>query len=88
MKQNLILPIIAITLLLASCKKNQETSTAPTLEVYADSLFQASIDSSQIAGASILVFQKGNMLLKKTYGYASLELSTPMPSDGIFLLPL
>jgi CubicO group peptidase (beta-lactamase class C family) len=86
MKQNLILPIIAITLLLASCKKNQETSTAPTLEVYADSLFQASIDSSQIAGASILVFQKGNMLLKKTYGYASLELSTPMPSDGIFFI--
>ncbi|QJP34678.1 beta-lactamase family protein [Nonlabens sp. Ci31] len=84
MKQNLILPIIAITLLLASCKKNQETSTAPTLEVYADSLFQTSIDSAQIAGASILIFHKDKILLNKSYGFASLELSTPMPTDGIF----
>jgi CubicO group peptidase (beta-lactamase class C family) len=76
---------IAITLLLAvSCQNKQETSTASPLEVYADSLFQASIDSAQIAGGAILVFQKGKTLLKKSYGFASLELSTPMPTDGIF----
>lgn len=83
MKQLLAL-ILAIGLIATSCKTKQETPTVSSLEVYADSLFQTSIDSAQIAGASILVYQKGKMLLKKSYGYASLELSTPMPSDGIF----
>ncbi|WP_445732330.1 serine hydrolase domain-containing protein [Mariniflexile sp.] len=84
MKQTFLF-IITILLIATSCKNEKQVSSkTPTLEVYADSLFQASIDSSQIAGASILVFQKDTMLLKKSYGYASLELETPMPSDGIF----
>jgi CubicO group peptidase (beta-lactamase class C family) len=81
--------VIAITLLIAtSCKNKQETTTtAPSqLEMYADSLFQASVDSAQIAGASILVYQKGKMLLNKSYGYASLELSAPIPTDGVFFI--
>jgi CubicO group peptidase (beta-lactamase class C family) len=71
---------------MGSCKQGNTNSIAvpSNLEMYADSIFQASIDSSQIAGGAILVYQKGKMLLKKSYGYASLELSTPMPIDGIF----
>ncbi len=87
MKQTFFL-IVTILLLATSCKNDQSNTNpiaAPSeLEIFADSIFQASIDSSQIAGASILVFQKGKMLLNKSYGYASLELLTPMPSDGIF----
>jgi CubicO group peptidase (beta-lactamase class C family) len=84
MKQNTFLYFVVILLLATSCKNKQEKQTASPLEVYADSLFQASIDSAQIAGGAILVFQKGKMLLKKSYGYASLELSTPMPDNAIF----
>lgn len=83
MKQ-IILFILTIVLVATSCQNDKEVSNTPTLEVYSDSLFQASIDSAQIAGGAILVFQKDKILLNKSYGYASLELSTPMPSDGIF----
>jgi CubicO group peptidase (beta-lactamase class C family) len=83
MKQ-IILLILTLVLLATSCQNEKQVSITPTLEVYADSLFQVSIDSNQIAGGAILVFQKDKMLLNKSYGYASLELSVPMPSNGIF----
>jgi CubicO group peptidase (beta-lactamase class C family) len=83
-----ILQLLAFTLVLTSCadkpKELQKTLLSPTLEVYADSLFQASIDSSQIAGGAVLVYQNGKTILKKSYGYASLELATPMPENAIF----
>ncbi|MGK0379341.1 MAG: CubicO group peptidase (beta-lactamase class C family) [Patiriisocius sp.] len=87
MKQ-IILLITALVLVATSCQDEKQTFSISTLELYADSLFQASIDSVQIAGGAILVFKKGEMLLNKSYGMANLELSVPMPSDGIFLLPL
>lgn len=83
MKQ-LLLFIVATGLFTSSFQTKKVLPATSSLEAYSDSLFKASIDSAQIAGGSILVFQKGKMLLKKSYGYASLELSTPMPSDGIF----
>jgi CubicO group peptidase (beta-lactamase class C family) len=85
MKQ-IILLILTLVLLATSCQNEKQVSITPTLEVYADSLFQVSIDSNQIAGGAILVFKKGEMLLNKSYGYANLELSVPMPSDGIFFI--
>lgn len=82
--KKILLLTLTVVLVATSCKNEKRDSNTPSLEVYADSLFQASIDSAQIAGASILVFQKGKTLLKKSFGYASLELSTPVPSNGIF----
>lgn len=81
-----ILVLLAAAVLLATtgCKEGRKSAATTPLESYADSLFQASIDSAEIAGAAILVYQKGETLLKKSYGYASLELSVPMPTDGIF----
>ena len=72
--------MIAVT----SCQNKYESSTASAIEKYADSLFQVSIDSAQIAGGAIIVFQKNKSLLKKSYGMASLELSVPMPDGGQF----
>jgi CubicO group peptidase (beta-lactamase class C family) len=83
MKQ-IILLITVLVLITTSCKVEKQVATTSTLEGYANSIFQASIDSAQIAGGAFLVFQKGKMLLNKSYGYASLELSAPMPSNGIF----
>jgi CubicO group peptidase (beta-lactamase class C family) len=85
MKQ-IILLITALVLVATSCQDEKQTFSISTLELYADSLFQASIDSVQIAGGAILVFKKGEMLLNKSYGMANLELSVPMPSDGIFFI--
>jgi len=83
MKQ-IILLITALVLVATSCQNEKQFSNSTALEVYSDSIFQASIDSAQIAGAAILVFQKDKILLNNSYGYASLELGTPMPSDGVF----
>ena len=83
MKKVIFLTLFALTLS-TSCKVQKQVANTSTLEAYANSIFQASIDSAQIAGGAILVYQKGKMLLNKSYGYASLELSTPMPMNGIF----
>lgn len=71
-------------LLISSCSHRNRTNTSDELIEFADSLFQSSIDSSFIAGASVLVYKDGELLLDKSYGYASLELTVPMPENGVF----
>tara|TARA_E500000318_G_C3564066_1_gene214860 strand:+ start:641 stop:1996 length:1356 start_codon:yes stop_codon:yes gene_type:complete len=83
MKQILLLTL-SVLLLGTSCQNEKAVSNKSSLEIYADSLFQESVDSSQIAGGAILVFQNGEKLLKKSYGYASIELTAPMPENAQF----
>ena len=83
MKKIVLLPL-AILFLTISCNEKAKVSATTPLESYVDSLFQVSVDSSDIAGASFLVHQNGKTLIRKTYGYGSLELSAPVPADGIF----
>jgi CubicO group peptidase (beta-lactamase class C family) len=83
MKQNLFFLII-LDFLLIGCNRQSNYSGQTPLELFSDSLFQTNIDSSYIAGASIIVYQKGEKLLDKSYGYASLELSAPMPENPSF----
>ena len=82
------LAIVLITILLTawSCRneKEQVEPNISSIEKYTDSLFKASIDSSQIAGGALLVYQNGKTLLKKSYGFASLELEVPMPENAHF----
>jgi CubicO group peptidase (beta-lactamase class C family) len=83
--RRIILSTTLVFLIVAtSCQNKKETSNKFSLEVYTDSLFQASVDSFQIAGGAILVFQKDEVLLKKSYGKASLELAIPMHEQAIF----
>ena len=81
MKKILVLLIAIVTI---SCQEKSNGTAVTPITSFTDALVQETIDSSHIAGASILVFRKGKTLLKKTYGYASLELSTPVPENGIF----
>lgn len=75
--------LLLVVLSLFGCNQ-QENAEKSTLESFADSLFQTSVDSSYIAGASVLVFQNGESLIDKSYGYASLELSVLMPKNPSF----
>jgi CubicO group peptidase (beta-lactamase class C family) len=84
MKRILLSATLLIMLIATSCQDDKKNYGKSTLIAFADSLFQTSIDSAKIAGAAILVHKNGKTILKKSYGYASLELSTPMPEDGIF----
>jgi CubicO group peptidase (beta-lactamase class C family) len=83
MRKAFLVPIV-ILLIAISCKEKSKLSETTALESFTDSLFQSSVDSSQIAGGSILVYQNGETLIKNTYGYGSLELSVPVPDGGIF----
>ena len=80
--KNLFL-FFGITLFAFFSFKNISSEGSP-LESFVDSLFKESLDSSRIAGGAILVAQNGEVLLHKTYGYASIELSVPMPLDAQF----
>ena len=83
--KNALLVLALLLLVATACKKNPGTSTGSTpLVVFADSVFQRAVDSAEIAGASVLVYQNGKTLLNKRYGYGSLELLVPVPEDGIF----
>jgi len=68
----------------AGCTSDIGNSEQSALVDFADSLFQTNVDSSYIAGASVIVFRKGQKLLDKSYGYASMELSVPMPDEASF----
>ena len=85
MKKIGILSVVMLSVL-GSCKNERTTKTSEVsaLEMYTDSLFEASLDSTKIAGGAILVHQKGKTLLKKSYGLASLELEVPMPENAQF----
>jgi CubicO group peptidase (beta-lactamase class C family) len=81
--KKLILFAAAIIPLITGCK-SEETDSHSKLTRFADSLFKAEVDSSEIAGASVMIYQNGKKLLDKAYGYASLELSVPMPEHASF----
>lgn len=85
MKKSLILFIIA-GFMAISCR-NEKAYVEPqrsSIEKYTDSLFGASIDSSMVAGGAVIIHQKGETLLKKSYGLASLELDVTMPENASF----
>ena len=82
--KKIILVLITITFITIGCKEKTVISETISLESYTDSIFQVNVDSSLIAGGAILVYRNGKTIVKKSYGYASLELSAPIPDDGIF----
>ena len=88
MRKKAILLLIMPALLLAACaesaKETQSSGSDDEFTAYADSLFQANVDSSMIAGATVLVARGDDILLKKAYGYADLEFDVPMPVDASF----
>lgn len=78
------IPVIGTAIFFSGCVRQENIPAPSSLTAFADSLFQTSVDSSDIAGASVVVFQNGERLLDKAYGYASLELSSPIPENASF----
>lgn len=56
------------------------------LEAFFDGIFPLQMERSDIAGATVLVMQNGNVLFKKGYGYADLKAKKKpiqtLPSSG------
>ena len=82
--RKICISIIIIGVIFTGCSSNIDISDKSSLVDFVDSLFKTNVDSSYIAGASVIVYRKGQKLLDKSYGYASMELSIPMPDDASF----
>lgn len=67
-----------------SCRQQGEAPVQNEFAAFADSLFGEAVDSAQIAGAAVVVKKGGQLLLSKSYGYASLELGAPVPDSATF----
>ncbi len=73
--------LIAI-LLISSCSTTSSPDVSTPIIEFADSLVNHHVDSSHIAGASIMIVRDGMKLVDKNYGYGSLELESPVPDLG------
>lgn len=61
--------------------------TQADLEAFFDAIFPLQLERSDVAGASVLVMQNGNILLQKGYGYADLKSRRPVdPAVTMFRL--
>jgi CubicO group peptidase (beta-lactamase class C family) len=66
---------------------NEHILDAPDLEAFFDGVIPMQLERSDIAGASVLVMQNGNILLKKGYGYADEKTKKAVdPNTTIFRL--
>jgi hypothetical protein len=61
----IIVLILTLVVVATSCQNEKQISDTATLEVFADSLFQASIDSEQIAGTAILCIKIEKIFSKR-----------------------
>jgi CubicO group peptidase (beta-lactamase class C family) len=65
----------------------QHALEAPDLESFFDGIVPLQLERSDIAGASVMVMQNGQVLLRKGYGYADLKNKKRVdPGDTIFRL--
>lgn len=61
--------------------------TPADLEAFFDGILPLQLERSDIAGASVLVWKDGNLLLEKGYGFADMKTRKPVdPSTTIFRL--
>jgi CubicO group peptidase (beta-lactamase class C family) len=61
--------------------------TSADLEAFFDGMFPLQLERSDVAGASVLVMQNGNVLLQKGYGFADMKTKKPVdPATTIFRL--
>ena len=65
----------------------QHALEASDLESFFDGIVPLQLERSDIAGASVMVMQNGQVLLRKGYGYADLKNKKPVdPAATIFRL--
>jgi CubicO group peptidase (beta-lactamase class C family) len=78
--------LLAILVFSAFSTVNHHTSkpNQDSLPTFADELFQEALDEGAIAGAAVIVYKDGKMLLDKAYGYANLEWKVPLTKDASF----
>lgn len=77
---------LLVSLFLTNCdqKDVSDVNSSGQLVEKADAIFQGHVNDGNIAGASVLIYKGEEKVLDKSYGYASLELQTPMPENAVF----
>jgi CubicO group peptidase (beta-lactamase class C family) len=82
LERRLILTAVAVSVLVSGARAGEcwAQASAPDL----DAVAQRMIAQDRVAGASILVVQRGKVLLQKGYGYADLGLEAPAKDDTTY----
>lgn len=75
---------LVLVFLLGAFAQNKPRGETKDLAAYADQTFGEAIEAGEIAGAAVMVYQDGKVLLDAAYGYASLEWSVPMTTGASF----
>ncbi len=76
--------LLSLSLLFIHCKQTTQVTGDKAITDFATDLFVQHIDSAHLAGGAIKVVMNNKVLLDTSYGFASLELSAPMPDVPIF----
>jgi len=84
------IPLFLVCALFALASPAARAAEAPSaadaeLADYADQLFARAFPPGE-PGAAVLIAKDGQVLLRKGYGLANLELGVPMPPDAVFEL--
>jgi CubicO group peptidase (beta-lactamase class C family) len=58
--------------------------SSQSLQRRLDSLLQGHVNKGEIHGCQAYVFQRGNVIVNKTYGYMDIENNRPLEKDAIF----
>jgi D-alanyl-D-alanine carboxypeptidase len=81
-EQRLILAAIVTPILLAMVGTKEVRAQASAADL--DAVAQRVIAQTRVAGASVLVVQRGKVLLHKGYGYADLGLEAPAKDETVY----
>ncbi len=76
--------IVAVFFMLVAGNTAAASETAPTLEDKVDDFVRTEMQQQQIPGVAIGIFQRGEVLLAKGYGYANLEHRVPVTPETVF----
>lgn len=82
LKRRLILAAVAASVMLPVARAGECWAQASATDL--DAVAQRMIAQDRVAGASILVVQRGKVLLHKGYGYADLGLEAPAKNETVY----
>jgi CubicO group peptidase (beta-lactamase class C family) len=82
LERRLILTAVAVSVLFAGARAGECWAEASAAEL--DAVAQHMIAQDKVAGASVLVVQRGKVLLQKGYGFADLGLEAPAKAETVY----
>jgi CubicO group peptidase (beta-lactamase class C family) len=78
------LAVLCLGAACAAAPAAAQQSAAPSNAAAIEAIVAAPIKAGKVAGASVVVAERGQTIIAKSFGMADLELDVPMPDDASF----